>query len=335
MKKTIILGLALALLVSGCVKGNQVKEITLEEAKTLTVNFINDNLMQQGSGVTLKEASEEGGMYKIVVNLPGGQNGEGQEIESYLSKDGKKFFPSVMDIEEVTKQTAERNNQQTAAKTQTEASVVKSEKPVVELFVMSHCPYGTQIEKGIIPVVEKLGDKIDFDVKFCDYAMHGKKELDEQLVQYCIQKNEKDKLIPYLNCFLGTKSGEKEESEGCLTTAKINKTKLNSCVTATDKEFKVTELYNDQSTWSGGRFPQFNVDKVAANQYGVSGSPGLVINGAKIQSGRDSASLLKTICAGFEEAPEECEAVLSSASPSPGFGFGTTNSAGANGGCGG
>ena len=58
------------------------------------------------------------------------------------------------------------------------------------------------------------------------------------------------------------------------------------------------------------------------------------MNGAKVQSGRDSASLLKTICAGFEEAPAECNEVLSSASPSPGFGFGTTNSA-ANGGCGG
>lgn len=53
---------------------------------------------------------------------------------------------------------------------------------------MSHCPYGLQMEKGIIPVVETLGDSIDFQVKFCDYAMHGQTELDEQVLQYCIMK---------------------------------------------------------------------------------------------------------------------------------------------------
>ena len=29
----------------------------------------------------------------------------------------------------------------------------KLEKPIVEAFVMSHCPFGTQIEKGMLPVV--------------------------------------------------------------------------------------------------------------------------------------------------------------------------------------
>ena len=36
----------------------------------------------------------------------------------------------------------------------------KKEKPEVELFVMSHCPFGTQIEKGMLPVARLLGDKI-------------------------------------------------------------------------------------------------------------------------------------------------------------------------------
>ena len=194
MKKTIILGLALSLIISGCSLGNKQKnkDITLEEARVLTAKFINENLMQAGKEVSIKEATEDGGMYKIIVNIPGGQDGAGQEIESYLSKDGKKFFPSVMDIEEIAKKTKENQQQQTATQAQTAATVAKAQKPKVELFVMSHCPYGTQIEKGIIPAIEKLGDNVDFVLEFCDYAMHGKKELDEQLVQHCIQKNEKD-----------------------------------------------------------------------------------------------------------------------------------------------
>ena len=82
-----------------------------------------------------------------------------------------------------------------AASEEAVQDLVKADKPKVELFVMSHCPYGTQAEKGMIPVVELLKDKISFEVKFVDYAMHGKKELDEQLRQYCIQKEQKAKFL--------------------------------------------------------------------------------------------------------------------------------------------
>ena len=69
------------------------------------------------------------------------------------------------------------------------------------------------------------------------------------------------------------------------------------------------------------------------SKYGVKGSPSLVINGTNSSSARDSANLLKAICAGFEEAPEECSTQLSSDTPSPGFGSGVSNS-GSEGGCG-
>ena len=55
--------------------------------------------------------------------------------------------------------------------------------------------------------------------------LHG--EVEEQLRQYCIQKEQEAKLLPYLKCFLG-KTGTAADSEACLTEAKIDKTKLNS-----------------------------------------------------------------------------------------------------------
>ncbi len=192
----------------------------------------------------------------------------------------------------------------------------KLEKPTVELFVMSHCPFGTQIEKGMLPVVELLGDKIDFIVKFCTYAMHGKTELDEQLTQYCIQKDSNDKYIPYMKCFL--ESGKTAE---CLTEAGLVSEKLSVCISETDLAYKVTENFNDESTWLSGRFPLFDVHKEDNDKYGISGSPGLVINGVVARTGRDSASLLAAVCVGFEDKPEECGQQLSSTAPSPGFGF--------------
>ena len=198
----------------------------------------------------------------------------------------------------------------------------KKEVPEVELFVMSHCPYGTQTEKGIIPVVELLGDKVDFEVKFCGYAMHGEKELDEQTLQYCVQKEQNDKFLPYLRCFL--KEGNTDE---CKTEVELDEDMLDACIQSTDEEFKITELFNDESTWSSGRYPLFNIHKEENDKYGVRGSPSLALNGVKVESfARDPASLLDTVCIGFEDKPAECDEELGSETPSPGFGFETAAS---------
>jgi len=203
----------------------------------------------------------------------------------------------------------------------------KKEKPEVELFVMAYCPFGTQIEKGILPVLNLLGDKIDSKIRFCSYAMHGKKELDEQTLQYCIQKDYNDKYLDYLACFL--KEGN---TTNCLKEVELSG-KLDECIAETDAEFKITEKFNDKSTWSGGRFPLFDIDKELNEKYGVRGSPGLVINGVTAKSGRDSASLLDAVCTGFKVKPAECNEKLSSVNPSAGFGF-EESSSGSTGSCG-
>lgn len=324
MKKVIIASLTFVLLLTGCslTKPKTTHEIIgTEEAKAKATEFINNNLMQKGSAVTVKEVIDDGSLYKVVVAMP-----TGQEINSYMSRDGKTFFPQAMDIAEVKKQQESENNQSDSADTAPK-DIAKSDKPSVELFVMSHCPYGTQIEKGILPVVEAFGDKIDFSLKFCDYAMHGKKELDEQLAQYCIQKEQDDKLNDYLNCFL--KDGD---SSACVKSAGLDNDKLQACVSSTDKEFKVTEKYNNKSTWVSGQFPAFDVYKSENTKYGVKGSPTLVVNGQQADSARDSASLLKTICSAFNNQPDECSKTLSSTPPSSGFGEGTGSDSG--GGCG-
>ncbi len=288
--------------------------ITIEQAKAKAENFINDNLMQAGSKITIKGVEEKNGLYKVIVNT-----GSAENVDTYISKDGKIFFPQVMDIEKI------ENEKKTAQAAPTSAPVplVKSDKPEVELFVMSHCPYGTQIEKGILPVVAALGSKINFDVKFTDYAMHGEKELQEELTQYCIKTNEPAKFNTYLKCFVESASGD---SAGCQTKAKINTAKLKTCVADTDKKFKVTANFADKATWKGN-FPSFDIYKEINAKYGVQGSPTLVINGATVSSDRDSASLLKTICSAFTTPPKECESVLSSTAPAPGFGTGAAASA--------
>lgn len=190
----------------------------------------------------------------------------------------------------------------------------KTDKPSVELFVMSYCPYGVEAQKVLIPVANLLGDKIDARVRFVYYAMHGQKELDENLVQYCIQEKEPAKYWDYLSCFTSS-----QDSASCLSSAGINKANVDKCIQETDTKFKITEKYNDQSTWLSGRYPLFEVEKSIGDKYSVEGSETMIINGAKISPAdyRWDADKLKTlICNTFSKAPAECSQTLSSSSSS-------------------
>ena len=209
------------------------------------------------------------------------------------------------------------DRENTASQQQQDVSgVVKSDNPEVELFVMSYCPFGTQAEKGIIPAVNLLGDKIDFKIRFVYYAMHGDTEINEQLKQYCIQEEQEDKFLDYLSCFLAD-----GDSESCLSEVGVDELKLASCVEKADEQFGITAKFNDQSTWLSGRYPLFDVDKELNDEYGIGGSPTLVINGKTTDSSRNPRAYLSTICAAFNDAPEECSEQLSSQTPSSGFGY--------------
>lgn len=292
--------------------------------KTISANKAGEKLVvfaeSQGLEAEVSSVEREGSFYLVTLLI------EDQELPMYVTKDGKYFTNYLYPLEEEeTEPTTDPNTN-----TQTQ-EIPKSEKPTVDLFVMSHCPYGTQAEKGIIPAIEALGDTVDFNLRFVYYAMHPSAgEVEEQTRQYCIQKEQEAKLLPYLKCFLG-KTGTAADSEACLTEVKIDKTKLNACVTKTDKEFQISENKDDQSKWLSGRYPLFNTDKQLNELYDIGGSPTLVINGVTVNSARDPASYLDTICQSFSDGnvPEACATTLSATAYSAGFGYtaGTSTSA--------
>lgn len=297
------------------------KNLNETQAKARAEEFVNNFLMSGGSKATIKEITTEYGLYKLKIDITT------SVVESYLSKDGKLFFPQALDIDKIS---AGKGGNATNGSNQAAPSATvskKSDKPKIELFVMSYCPYGTQIEKGILPVVAALGKKIDFELKFCSYSMHGDKELTENLTQYCINTEQPAKFNSYLTCFLTA-----GDSASCLTSTGVDKNKVASCVSKTDTKYKVFENSKNKVGYQGS-YPGFDIYKADNAKYNVGGSPTLIINGEEIQSARDSASLLKTICSAFNNAPKECQTSLSSAAPAPGFGTGTQASGSGSAGC--
>jgi len=263
-----------------------------------TVKYINENLLAGGNAASLVSVLEERGVYKLVLDI------SGQEYESYVTKDGVFLFAEGIRMKEEVETSA------------------KSDRPDVKLFVMSYCPYGLQAEKMFLPVYELLKDKADMGIYFVDYIMHDKQEIDENLNQYCIQKEQIDKFSPYLSCFVV--SGNTSD---CLSQAGIDSEKVNACVSATDEQFQITSLYNDESTWLNGTYPKFDVHADLNEQYGVSGSPTVVINGKVVNvSPRTPESFKNIVCQAFNSQPDECSQILSEESPSPGFGGETGSS---------
>lgn len=298
---------------SGGITGGAVGTVNSDAIGKKIVDLINSRSTEQ---VELVGVEKDSGLYKVTFSTSQGDS------SVYVTQDGKNIINGLIPMATVE---AAASGNDTGSDTTASTEIPKNDRPKVELFVMSMCPYGTQAEKGLIPVLEALGDKVDFDLRFVSYAMHGKDEVDENTVQYCVQKEESAKFYDYLRCYL--KTSDKADWNACLTEVGINKAKITSCVSAADKEFKITELFNDKATWSGGRYPQYNVDKELNSKYGVQGSPTLVINGVEASSARDSASYLRMICSAFNTAPEECSTELSSSAPSPGFGWETTAAA--------
>ena len=279
--------------------------ISMDDATIKTLEYINTNLLQGQAVAELASAEESAGLYNLKLDI------NGQLIDGYVTKDGKLFFPQAIDLnEEIVAPTAPA---QAAA-----PEVIKSDKPKVELFVMSHCPYGTQAEKGILPAVDELGDQIDFELKFVYYAMHGEIEISEQKKQVCIQKEYPEQYNDYLKCFLEV--GDAEAAQ-CMSGLEIGANVIDDCEAELDEEFGITAAFEDQDSWLSGRYPLFNVHKTENDLYGVGGSPTLVINGQQANSGRSPAQYLSTICAAFNDAPEACGAELNTQSYGPGFGY--------------
>ena len=282
---TIVLSILLIILLAGSLSGFMFKDKFSDlDAGQKIIDFANS---QTGGGVELVSSKLlDNGLYEVTVSY------NGNNIPLYLTGDGTSLVQGVTPLDSIPQKT-----QQTAS-----TEVPKSDKPLAELFVMTHCPYGTQAEKGFIPAMRTLSSVADVKIRFVHYFMHGEKEETETPIQVCIREEQGDKYLDYLECFL-----EDSNSPRCILETKINDAKVKECV-------------------SSGRAEKYYAEDSKLSQaYGVQGSPTLIINGVQSNAGRDSASYLEGICTAFNNAPSVCSTQLSSSAPSPGFGYTATS----------
>ncbi len=157
-----------------------------ETAGKKVVDFLN---AKTGGGVEYVSNADKGDVYEINVSY------QDQIIPVYVTKDGK-YMVATGGITLLETETSTDTGDITPP-----ADVPKTDKPKVQAFIFSYCPYGTQFEKALVPVYDLLKNKADINIVAIG-AMHGEYERVESLRQICIEKNyNKDKLFKYLKAF--------------------------------------------------------------------------------------------------------------------------------------
>ena len=297
-----------ALLVVGMMQTGQGTVIPPAACGGKAVAYINNNLVQSGTNVTLVSIAESRGLYELKAQY------QSEVITLYTTKDCTLLFTNTVNMTTTGSQPAVQET--TATHTP-----VKSTRPTVDMYVMSFCPYGTQAETVMSPVVDLLKAKADIRIRYITTitgstadsvdSLHGMSEAKEDLQQVCINKYYPEKFWAYLDTF----------NKECYPSWQ-NATTLASCRKNTTETLSIDSVKIDACAQGAEGLALLKADETASAKDGATASPMLFINGVQYSGARTPDAFKKAICNSFDTVPVECTTVLSSTSASASGGCG-------------
>lgn len=196
-------------------------------------------------------------------------------------------------IEDVKSSLVELKDSITAnvIKKQPTSKVELSDDPVeLQFYVMSQCPYGTQVMDAIAPVLKTLGGNVDFKVDFIANenadgsfsSLHGEPEVQGNIVQLCAAKYEPEKYMDMIVCMDQNMQQIPDNWESCAQSNGLDVATIKSCYEGEEgKDLLSESIVNSQ-------------------QANAQGSPTIYLNGKPYQGGRTSADFMRAICANLD-----------------------------------
>ncbi len=153
--------------------------------------------------------------------------------------------------------------------------------PTLNLYVMSHCPFGIRAEDIILGFISNFNNELKLHIRYIvskqgenNFAsLHGSAELDEDLHQIAIQKLYNNKFYSYLLCYNSSMNRDK-----CLKDNTINKNEIDSFVQ------------------SGQAEKILNSDFLTTEKLGINASPTLYINSKRYEGPIQSGHIIRTAC---------------------------------------
>jgi glutaredoxin len=316
----VIISLAVGIFIGNTFAAGNAGGITAvppNECGTTVTSYANANLISASNASTLTSVTERDGMYYIVTSS------KVRDYGFYATKDCNLLFinpytlkgnatPMVIVSPKSTSSPTSVSSPKPTTSPTPVPEPVKSSRPLVELFVMSFCPFGVQAENAMEPVVNLLGTKADIKVHYIATvsgttldsikSLHGPTEAKEDVRQLCIAKYYPQKLWPYLmdfnkNCQNSTLRKDLKALDACgansAKAADIDNQKIETCVS------------------SGEGVALLGTDVAIAQKYKVTGSPTIIINGQKYAGQRTADAYRQGICDRFDSPPSECGVNLS------------------------
>lgn len=282
------------------------KILSSDEAGEKALDFFNTNIANRlGEEVvaSLDGVYEENGLYKIKFNI------EEQEVEAYVTLNGKFLFPqeTAIDLDPpVAKE------------------IPKTDSPNVKLFVMAFCPYGNQAEEIIMPIQELLGDKANIELRYIfnkseqgEYtSLHGEQELNQGIRELCVNKYQKDKFWNFVKEINENCDYENVDNkwEAIANNMDIDVQKIKDCVNNEKQNLLAQEFELSQTEY----LVQDPKKHKNEERISISGSPTLIINDIVYDQGRSVQEYKDAICSAFTTPPDECSQELSDSSGSTG-----------------
>ncbi len=170
------------------------------------------------------------------------------------------------------------------------------DKVKLDFYVMSQCPYGTQVMDAIAPVLKSMGDAVDFKVDYIGSeaaggeftSLHGQPEVDENIRQLCVMKHypENYKYMSYITC--RDKSIQSTNWEPCARDNGMDAAKIKACAQGSEGKGLLSASFK------------------AASAAGARGSPTIKLAGAPYTGGRKEADFKRALCNAMTVKHSEC-----------------------------
>ncbi len=186
------------------------------------------------------------------------------------------------------------------------AQPADNKKALVELYVMSQCPYGVQAENGLFPALKALGDSVDLSLAYIAeetpgadgkpagfQSMHGPGEAEENIRQLCARKLYPGKWLDYV---LAYNTDIKADWKPAAVKAGLDSQKLEACSSSEEGKKMFSESIK------------------AAKARKANSSPTIYIEGKEYRGGRGVKSFTLALCNAMktrgQEEPEACRKAL-------------------------
>jgi hypothetical protein len=264
-------------------KGNSEALISEQEASNKVLGL----LEKQGVSAKVAKIETDAGLYKLTLEV------QGQQLPLYVSKDGKYIIENPIPIKTLEEYLNSTKTEDNLAPKELE----KTEKPEVELYIWSYCPYGVQAQEPLAEVANLFGETANFKA-ILYHDGHGAYETQQNKIQACIQKYDENNYWDYASEFVKTIypvcgankdiACDLEKSTALMNTLKIDSKAILECVETEGQTL-------------------IDIDRAKAASLGVTGSPTLVVNGTILNNVSRNADSFKTaVCDAFLSAPETC-----------------------------